>query len=115
MAIYSKEYYRNLSAYFRIFAKSRDCTFQDGRCLKDYLLFCLVSQARLSFSSFNVGGVVIKVAVMCGGEKQGKRVWSNAIQRLVSTVPKMVHYNIHDIHDAVNRENMQVYAIWLLY
>ena len=52
------------------------------------------------------------MGVMCGGEKQGKRVWSNAIQRLVS---KTVHYNIHDIHDAVNRENMQVYAIWLLY
>ena len=72
----------------------------------------LVSQARLSFSCFNVGGVVIKVGVMCGGEKQRKRVWSNAIQRLVSTVPKTVHCNIHD---AVNRENMQVYTIWLLY
>ena len=59
--------------------------------------------------------MVIKLGVMCGGEKQGKRVWSNAIQRLVSTVPKTVHYNIHDVHDAVNCENMQVYAIWLLY
>ena len=50
---------------------------------------------------FNGGVWLLKRAWIRGGEKQ----------RLVSTVP----FSYIIIHDAVNRENMQVYALWLLY
>ena len=55
---------------------------------------------------------LLKWAWMCRGEKQSGPQCNTAVG-VHHTV--FIHYNIHVIHDAVNRENMQVYAIWLLY